>query len=117
MPWLYPEKMDAVRAVFALRERLVPYLCAETERCRLAHEPLLRPVFLHDADYDVESDWFFCGERILACPVFDAGKTSVAVTLPRGSWRLRGEGDVLAEGETVTVPCAPDDLPVWFEQA
>ena len=117
MPWLYPEKMDAVRALFALRERLVPYLHAETERCRLAHEPLLRPVFLHDADYDVESDWFFCGERILACPVFDAGITSVAVTLPRGSWRLRGEGDVLAEGETVTVPCAPDDLPVWFEQA
>lgn len=117
MPWLYPERMDTVRALFALRERLVPYLHAETERCRLAHEPLLRPVFLHDPDYDVESDFFFCGEQMLACPVFDAGKASVTVTLPRGAWRLRGEGDALAAGETVTVPCAPDDLPVWFETA
>ena len=115
MPWLYPEKMDAVRGIFALRERLVPYLHAETERCRLRHEPLLRPVFLHDPDYDVESDWFLCGERVMACPVFDAGATSVTVTLPRGAWRLRGEGDVITEGETVTVPCAPEDLPVWFE--
>lgn len=115
MPWLYPEKMDAVRGIFALRERLVPYLHAETERCRLRHEPLLRPVFLHDPDFDPESDWFLCGERVLACPVFDAGATSVTVTLPRGAWRLRGEGDVITEGETVTVPCAPEDLPVWFE--
>ena len=115
MPWLYPEKMDTVRALFALRERLVPYLHAETERCRLRHEPLLRPVFLHDPDFDPESDWFLCGERVLACPVFDAGATSVTVTLPRGAWRLRGEGDVITEGKTVTVPCAPEDLPVWFE--
>ena len=114
MPWLYPEHMDAVRALFSLRETLVPYLRAEAERCRLRHEPLLRPVFLHDSDYDVESDWFLCGERVLACPVFDAGAESVTVTLPKGGWRLRGEGDVLAEGATVTVPCAPDDLPVWF---
>ena len=118
MPWLYPERMDAVRALFALRERLVPYLCAETERCRLRHEPLLRPVFLHDPDYDPESDWFFCGERVLVCPVFDAGADAVTVTLPRcgGHWRLRGEGEPLSEGAAVTVPCRPDDLPVWFEK-
>lgn len=116
MPWLYPEKMDAVRGIFALRERLVPYLHDETERCRLRHEPLLRPVFLHDPDYDVESDFFFCGERMLACPVFDEGARSVTVTLPKGVWRLRGEGDALRAGDTVTVPCAPEDLPVWFEK-
>ena len=114
MPWLYPERMDAVRRLFDLRERLVPYLYAETERCRTAHEPLLRPVFLTDPDYDPESDWFFCGERMLVCPVFDEGAETVTVTLPQGLWRLRGEGDAIPGGETVTVPCSTDDLPVWF---
>ena len=74
-------------------------------------------VFLHDPEYDVESDWFFCGGRFLVCPVFDEGVASVTVTLPLigRHWRLRGEGEPLPPGETVTVPCAPDDLPVWFE--
>ena len=61
------------------------------------------------------NDWFFCGEKMLVCPVFDEGADAVTVTLPKGRWRLRGEGDAIARGETVTVPCLPDDLPVWFE--
>lgn len=115
MPWLYPDRMDAVRRLFDLRERLVPYLHAETERCRLAHEPLLRPVFLIDPDYDTECDWFFCGERMLVCPVFDECAQAVTVTLPKGKWRLRGEGETLVGGEAVTVQCGMEDLPVWFE--
>ena len=116
MPWLYPDLMPAVRRLFDLRESLVPYLAAECERCRLAHEPLIFPVFLRDEAYDAESDCFFCGEKILACPVFDEGAEAVTVTLPRsrGGWRLRGEGEVHGSGETLTVPCLPDDLPVWF---
>lgn len=116
MPWLYPELMDAVGRLFALREELIGYLAAETERCRLAHEPLLRPVFLADPDYDPESDCFLCGEKLLVCPVFDPGADAVTVTLPRcgSAWRLRGGGEAFAGGETVTVPCLPGDLPVWF---
>ena len=114
MPWLYPERMDAVKRIFDLRERLVPYLFAEAERCRKANEPLIRPVFLQDSAYDPESDCFLCGERILACPVFDEGAKDVTVTLPNGVWRLRGEGEPHPGGETLTVPCDITDLPVWF---
>ena len=115
MPWLYPDRMDAVKALFDLREALLPYLIAEAERCRTAHEPLIYPVFLEEADYDVESDCFFCGRKILACPVFDKGARAVTVTLPRGGgWLLRGEGEPHPGGETLTVPCLPDDAPVWF---
>ncbi len=118
MPWLYPERIDTVRALFTLRERLVPYLRAEAEHCRMACEPLLRPVFLHDPDYDPESDCFLCGERILVCPVFDEGAASVSVTLPEygEGWRLRGEGEVFKCGASLTISCPPDDLPVWFEK-
>ena len=62
MPWLYEDLLPTVRRFFALRERLVPYLYAQAEACRLAHEPLIRPVFLLDPAYDPESDAFLCGE-------------------------------------------------------
>lgn len=130
MPWLYPELLPTVRRLFALREKLVPYLYAEAKRCRETHDPLILPVFLRDADYDPESDCFLCGPSVLACPVFDEGAAFVTVTLPRvpeaphdGSgaqcaprkgWQLRGEGPILSPGETVTLPCLPTDLPVWF---
>ena len=106
--------MPTVRRFFALRERLVPYLYAQAEACRLAHEPLIRPVFLLDPAYDPESDAFLCGDRILVCPVFDEGAETVTVMLPQGLWRLRGEGEAIDCGKTVTVPCSTDDLPVWF---
>ena len=116
MPWLYEDLLPAVRRLFALREELTPYLYEEAERCRRDGEPLLRPVFLEDEAYDSDSDCFLCGSRILVCPVFDAGAAGVTVTLPRlgGGWRLRGAGESLPDGRTVTVPCAPMDDPVWF---
>ena len=116
MPWLYEDLLPTVRRFFALRERLVPYLYAKAEACRLAHEPLIRPVFLLDPAYDPDSDCFLCGSRILACPVFDEGADSVSVTLPHlgRPWRLRDDGPLHAPGEELIVPCRPEDDPVWF---
>lgn len=118
MPWLYPDMMDSVRAIFDLRQRLVPYLSEQMERCAENDLPLITPVFLRDRDYDREADCFFCGDRILACPVFDEGADAVTVRLPKssGGFRLRGEGDLIPGGTAVTVPCRIGDLPVWFDE-
>ena len=119
MPWLYPDCMDAVRRIFALRERLLPYLQAEYARSRRRHEPLIYPVFLAEPGYDCESDCFFCGDKILACPVFDRGAVTMTVKLPQAEtgWLLRGEGEPLPGGLTLTIPCLPEDEPVWFLRA
>ena len=118
MPWLYGDLMDAVRRIFDLRERLLPYLQGEYERKRKRFKPLIYPVFLAQPDYDCESDCFFCGDEILVCPVFDRGAASVTLTLPKTAraWLLRGEGEPIAPGTSLTVPCLPTDLPVWFER-
>ncbi len=118
MPWLYPDRMDTVRKLFALREKMVPYLYEQLQRCIRTHDPLIWPVFLRQPDYDPESDCFFCGDRVLACPVFDEGKTNVAVLLPDSepSWQLRGTGESIPGGTRVAVPCRIDDEPVWFTE-
>ncbi|MBQ9593510.1 MAG: hypothetical protein IJR36_06530 [Lachnospiraceae bacterium] len=116
MPWVYPELLPAVKRLFALRERLIPYLRAQMQRAVSANEPLIYPVFLKQPGYDTEADCFFCGDEILACPVFDEGASSVTVILPEAErgWQLRGEGETIKGGTKAVVPCAPDDLPVWF---
>ena len=116
MPWLYPEKMETVRTLFDLRQQLIPYLAKELKRCEEEGEPLITPVFLKDRDYDRESDWFYCGDRILVCPVFDEGADRLTIHIPKSTagFRLRGEGDLIPGEATVDVTCTTDDLPVWF---
>ncbi|MBQ1482428.1 MAG: hypothetical protein IIZ28_02535 [Erysipelotrichaceae bacterium] len=118
MPWLYPEKMETVRKIFALRERLVPYLSEQMKACIRNDMPLIYPVFLRDEDYDREADCFMCGEKILVCPVFDEGRKEVGVFLPKSDsgFRLRGTGDLIPGETFVETACSIDDLPVWFTE-
>ena len=116
MPWLYPDLKESVQRLFALRERMLPYWVEEYARCRENGVPLLCPVFLREPGYDCESDCFFCGERVLVCPVFDRGAEAAELLLPRSEsgWLLRGRGEVLPGGSRQRVACAPTDEPVWF---
>ena len=118
MPWLYPDIMDTVRAIFDLRESLIPYLSEQMEKCIENDTPLITPVFLRDSSYDRESDNFMCGERILVCPVFDKGKDEVIISLPESNtgFRLRGEGKLIEGKTSVRVSCTVNDLPVWFSE-
>ncbi|MBO5528580.1 MAG: alpha-glucosidase [Bacilli bacterium] len=110
MPWLYPDMMDEVKALFHLREALLPYIYSEANRSIEEYQPLIKPVFLSEPDYDEESDSFYFGDSILSCPVFDQGKEEIDIRLPRGKWYRNGrfyEGDV-------RVPAPIHGLPVYF---
>ena len=116
MPWLYPELIPTVKKLFDLREAFIPYLYNEMYRSVNTHRPIVYPVFLKYPEYDVESDVFFFGDHILACPVFDEGARTVTVELPYTDtgWYYRDE--LFKEG-TVTLPAPLNDLPVWFVRA
>ncbi|MBR2745753.1 MAG: hypothetical protein IKD99_03420 [Erysipelotrichaceae bacterium] len=118
MPWLYPDMMDVVRPIFELRDRLVPYLKEQMDKCIECDEPLIRPVFLRDPDYDREADWFMCGDEILVCPVFDEGVNEITVKLPKSTmgFRLRGERPLLKGETTVKVSCSINEMAVWFTE-
>ena len=121
MPWLYEDEVETVKRLFDLREALIPYLYRQMEISVSECTPIIYPVFLIDSDYDPESDVFFFGRDVLACPVFDEGASSVTVTLPGGEWclvkELSDKGEVLLEykgGDTVEVACTIRDIPVFF---
>ncbi|MBQ2078260.1 MAG: hypothetical protein II459_01400 [Erysipelotrichaceae bacterium] len=116
MPWLYPDLMKEVKAIFDVRESLLPYLKEEMAKCIANNMPLITPVFLRDEDYDRESDAFMLGERILVCPIFDEGADEVQLFLPKSEkgFRLRGQGEIAQGGTFVMVHCGIHDLPVWF---
>ena len=116
MPWLYPDLMKEVKAIFDVRESLLPYLKKEMAKCIANNMPLITPIFLRDEDYDRESDAFMLGERILVCPIFDEGADEVQLFLPKSEkgFRLRGQGEIEQGGTFVMVHCGIHDLPVWF---
>lgn len=115
MPWLFEDKIPTVRKLFDLRERLIPYLYNQIYRSYRDYTPIIYPIFLKYADYDVESDAFFFGDDIIACPIFDKGATSVTVDLPEheDGWYFNSDN----YNGKVTLLCATDDLPVYFVKA
>ncbi|WP_088342703.1 MULTISPECIES: glycoside hydrolase family 31 protein [Rhodomicrobium] len=90
-PWMYPELLPMIRAAFAWRERLVPYLYTLLWRAHAHHEPILRPLF-----YDfpaapesyAEEDSFMVGPDVVVAPVLEPGTTRRRLWLPdaAGGW-------------------------------
>ena len=112
MPWLYEDEIPTVKKLFDLREQLVPYLYNQI--CRSASDglPVIYPVFLNEPDYDPESGVFFCGNDILACPVYESGREEITAELPdnNGNWYF---DEQMVSGK-VTYRCGTQDLPVFF---
>lgn len=112
MPWLYPEEKETVQRLFALRDKLVPYLYQEVYRSTKDNRPIIYPIFLNYPGYDIESDAFFFGDSIIVVPVFDEGKEEVTVNLPNnnGGWfrnKKRFDGKQ-------TMKCTIHDEPIYF---
>lgn len=116
-PWMYPEKIDAIRAAFQLRRKLLPYLYSLNAHAHRCGEPILRPMvyeFPQDPKVRTEDIDFMLGDGILAACVVEQGAQSRSIYLPQGhvfydlSTRQRYPG-----GQTITVPAPLDRTPLF----
>lgn len=118
-PWMYPEAMDTVRALFALRERLIPHIAEALADYRERYIPAIRPVFYDFPDDEAawaERDDFLLGRAILVAPVVEPGVETRTVRLPAGcDWACGHDQIRYLGGETVTVP-APHERPPFFRR-
>ena len=112
MPWLYEDEIPTVQRLFHLREKLTDYIYNEVYRSTRDGNPVIYPLFLKYPEADPESDVFFCGDGMLACPVFDQGKEKVEVDLPEnnGNWY---QGENMVSGH-IAETCTIHDNPVFF---
>lgn len=115
MPWSYPDCIDTVRALFAQRKQLLPYLYNCAYQAVEQEIPLNAPPFLY---YDDEAlyaypDEMLIGQDILAAFVFREGETSASAYLPKDAdWYLGKQR--YSGGQTVTIPLPPNAPMPYF---
>jgi alpha-glucosidase (family GH31 glycosyl hydrolase) len=120
-PWNIAERtgddsvLAGVRRLVHLRERLVPYLSAESAWAIGQGTALMRPLFF---DWpDDEALWahplqWMLGRDILVSPVTDEVATTHTATLPDGDWVHAFTGERVGGGaDTRAVPW--DEVPVY----
>jgi len=116
-PWMYPEKMDAIRKAFRLRGKLLPYLYSLGAHAHNCGEPILRPMvyeFPHDANVRYEDVDFMLGDGILAACVVDKGASTRSVYLPENE--VFYEFDTRQQylgGQVITIPAPLDRTPLF----
>ena len=111
------ESILTVASAYArMRKRMKPYLIAEAAYCA-AHA---RPMMAHLAiDYPQDEKALACdtqymlGRTLLVAPIVTPGAAGRAVYLPEGTWKNVFTGECFAGGQTVYVPCALEQIPVF----
>lgn len=125
-PWNIAERtgnelvLPGVQRIVALRERLVPYLSAETAWAIDTGTSLMRPLFFdwpHDERlWNAPLQWML-GRSILVCPVTTEGAHSHTATLPEGEWVHAFSGESVTGGGTDTREVPWDEAPVYVRAA
>lgn len=125
-PWNIAERtgdervLPGVRRIVQLRERLVPYLSAETTWAIGQGTSLMRPLFFDWPDdsrlWGAPLQWML-GRSILVSPITTEGATSHTATLPAGEWVHALSGELVAGGGTHTTQVPWDEVPVYIRAA
>ena len=118
-PWMYPETLETVRALFALREAMRPELAQALADYRERYVPAVRPVF-HDFPDDPASweptDDFLLGRDLLVTPIVEPGATIRRVRLPAGADWIDAWTGALHEGGEIIEVAAPMERPPHFRR-
>ena len=125
-PWNIAERtgddrvMPGVRSIVQLRERLVPYLSAESAWAIKQGTSLMRPLFFDWPDderlWNQPLQWML-GRSILVSPVTTEGATSHTATLPAGEWVHAFSGEQVSGGGTHATEVPLHETPVYVRAA
>jgi alpha-glucosidase (family GH31 glycosyl hydrolase) len=104
------------RKYLELRYRLLPYLYSLVHECSLTGLPIIRALWLHEADDPVaraRGDEYLFGPSILVAPVTEKGATSRRLYLPRGRWYDFWSGEANDGGRELDRPVDLATLPLY----
>ena len=119
-PWMYEECLPQVKAAYALRYRLLPYLYSLMYQASQTGMPVMRPLFLEFPEdvecYRDQNLAFMFGPSLLVANVVEKGAAERTVYLPAGT-KWYDMNDFMREyegGKTITVPVTLDSIPMFL---
>lgn len=119
-PWMYEENREYVKAAYAQRYRMLPYLYSLMYEANQSGMPVMRPLFLEFPEdkkcYSDQNLTFMFGKSILVANVVEPGAKTRTIYLPDGC-RWFDMNDNLKEyqgGQTITIPVGLGSIPMFL---
>lgn len=124
-PWLWGEREEkAMRDIYLLRSRLMPYIYSTVRQCHTETLPLNRGLYIEQPEAEESykhPDEFYFGDLILGAPITEAGKgpdktVTKEVWFPAGNpWYSLFDGKVYEGGKSTAVTCTLEESPVFVK--
>ena len=119
-PWMYEENREYVKAAYAQRYRMLPYLYSLMYEASKNGMPAMRPLFLEFPEdencYTDENLTFMYGKSVLVANVVEPGAKTRTIYLPAGC-RWFDMNDNMREyqgGQTITIPVDLGSIPMFL---
>lgn len=119
-PWMYEENNDYIRAAYALRYRMLPYLYSLMYEANQDGMPAMRPLFLEFPDdpacYSDQNLTFMFGPAVLVANVVEKGAKTRKIYLPAGTtwYDMNDNLRPYAGGQTIEVPVDLGSIPMFL---
>lgn len=119
-PWMYEEHLEDVRAAYAQRYRMIPYLYSLMREAYENGKPAWRPLFLEFPDdekcYSDENLTFMFGPSVLVANVVEKGATTRTIYLPKGAtwYDMNDNLRAYEGGQTIELPVTLSSMPMFL---
>lgn len=119
-PWMYEEHIEDVRAAYAQRYRMMPYLYSLMRQAYETGMPAMRPLFLEfpedDACYTDENLTFMFGPSVLVANVVEKGAKTRRIYLPKGTtwYDMNDRFRAYEGGQTIELPVTLSSIPMFL---
>lgn len=127
--WSYGEKVyEICKKYMAIREQLRDYTRSLMTEAHEKGSPVIRPLFYEFPEdskcWEDEATTYMYGDALLCCPVTRPGAKALEVYLPSlttgdtwCSFNKPGASDEWQGGQTITVDCILEDMPVFLRRS
>lgn len=119
-PWMYEENLPYVRAAYAQRYRMLPYLYSMMYEASVKGTPVMRPLFMEFPEdkkcYTDQNLTFMFGPAVLVANVVEKGAKTRTIYLPAGT-KWYDMNDQMREyegGQTIEIPVDLGSIPMFL---
>lgn len=122
-PWMYEENLPYVKAAYAQRYRMLPYLYSLMRESHINGMPVMRPLFLEFPQdrncYHDKNLTFLFGPFVLVANVLEQGAVTRSIYLPEGAvwYDMNDNMKAYSGGQTIKLPVSLESIPMFLRDS